>query len=362
MPSKSITKKKNKMKLLVITQAVNEDDQVLGFMTGWLTELSRQTESLEVICLSKGKFNLPANVRVWSLGKETGESRLKYLINFYKYVWVLRRDYDAVWIHMNQIYVILGWVVWKLFNKPISLWYAHGSVSLSLKVAEKLSDIIFTSAEKGFRLPSRKIRVVGQGIDLTRFSNPPANRKEGLLVHAGRISRIKKQQELILALAEVKNTAWRLIFYGAPVTAEDKVYQAELETLIKKLNLTERITFAGAKPYAELPRCLSEAELFVTMSQTGSLDKAVLDAMAAGVIPVIGGETFKQVLGPEAELLLTSTDRQDFARKVEEILALPPETKADLRARLQKIIADQYSLANLMQKIVSNLTDVTSTH
>ncbi len=362
MPSKSITKKKNKMKLLVVTQAVNEDDQVLGFMTGWLKELSRQTESLEVICLSKGKFNLPNNVRVSSLGKEAGENRLKYLINFYKYVWRLRGDYDAVWIHMNQIYVILGWPVWKFLNKPISLWYAHGSVSLSLKVAEKLSDIIFTSAPKGFRLPSKKVKVVGQGIDLERFNNLQTVREVGLLVHAGRISRIKRQKELLESLALISNTPWQLIFYGGPVTADDEVYVEELKDLINNLGLDNRVTFAGPRPYSDLPKCLSEGELFVTMSQTGSLDKAVLDAMAAGTIPIIAGETFKQVLGSEAAQLLALPDGSDFAVKVEEILSLSPQAKADLRARLQNIIAKQYSLPSLMQKIVSTLTDVTSTH
>lgn len=362
MPSKSIMKKRNKMKLLVITQVVNEEDQVLGFMVGWLAELARQTESLEVICLSRGKFNLPNNVRVWSLGKEAGENRLKYLINFYKYAWRLRGDYDAVWIHMNQIYVILGWPVWKFFTKPISLWYAHGSVSWSLRLAEKLADIIFTSAPKGFRLASQKVKVVGQGIDLNRFNLPALPRVPGLLVHAGRISRIKKQRELLVALAEVKNTDWRLIFYGAPVTADDEVYVEELKDLINNLGLDNRVTFAGPRTYSDLPKCLSEAELFVTMSQTGSLDKAVLDAMAAGTIPIIAGETFKQVLGSEAAQLLALSDGSDFAVKVEEILSLSPQAKADLRARLQNIIAKQYSLPSLMQKIVSTLTDVTSTH
>ncbi len=362
MPSKSITKKRNKMKLLVITQVVNEEDQVLGFMVGWLAELARQTESLEVICLSKGRFTLPANVRVWSLGKETGESRLKYLVNFYKYVWTRRRDYDAVWIHMNQVYVILGWVVWKFFNKPISLWYAHGSVSWSLRLAEKLAYIIFTSAPKGFRLPSKKVKVVGQGIDLERFNNLQTVREVGLLVHAGRISRIKRQKELLESLALISNTPWRLIFYGGPVTADDEVYVEELKDLINNLGLNNRVTFAGPRPYSDLPKCLSEAELFVTMSQTGSLDKAVLDAMAAGTIPIIAGETFKQVLGDDGDLLLTSDQPEAFAQKVEEILSLSPQAKADLRARLQKIIAEQYSLPALMQKIVSNLTDVTSTH
>ena len=157
------------MKLLIITQKVDSNDDVLGFMHGWIAEFAKQCISVTVICLQAGEHYLPDKVKVLSLGKESGRSKIKYLWRFYKYIWREWHNYEAVFVHMNEMYVILGWLGWKLWHKKISLWYAHGHVSLSLKIAAKLADIIFTSTQSGFRLPSKKVHVIGQGIDTNIF-------------------------------------------------------------------------------------------------------------------------------------------------------------------------------------------------
>ncbi len=58
------------MKLLIITQKVDMNDDVLGFMHGWVEEFSKNCEKVVVICLQKGEHDLTNNVKVLSLGKE----------------------------------------------------------------------------------------------------------------------------------------------------------------------------------------------------------------------------------------------------------------------------------------------------
>ena len=130
------------MKLLIITQKVDDHDDVLGFFVRWIEEFAKHAEKVTVICLQKGEYNLPHNVSVLSLGKETGKSRFTYFVRFFRYIWKLRSDYDTVFVHMNPIYVLLGGVFWKLWFKKIALWYTHKRVDLKLRIAEKLSDII----------------------------------------------------------------------------------------------------------------------------------------------------------------------------------------------------------------------------
>ena len=97
------------MKLLVITQKVNKNDSNLGFFHEWLLRLAGQVEKLTIICLEKGEYNLPDNVQVLSLGKNIKYQisnikficQLKYLFRFYKYIWKFRKEYDAVFVHMN---------------------------------------------------------------------------------------------------------------------------------------------------------------------------------------------------------------------------------------------------------------------
>ncbi|MCA9353483.1 hypothetical protein KC842_01250, partial [Candidatus Nomurabacteria bacterium] len=103
-----------KKKILIITQIVDKNDPILGFFHSWILEFAKNFESVIVVCLKKGEYNLPSNVEVLSLGKEEGVSRIKYLTRFYKYIFSKKNNYDSVFVHMNPIYVILGGVFWKM--------------------------------------------------------------------------------------------------------------------------------------------------------------------------------------------------------------------------------------------------------
>src|SRR3972149_5992145 len=100
------------MKLLFITQKVDKNDDVLGVYHRWIEELAKKAERIHVICLYKGRVEMPGNVEAHSLGKElpglprrglikAGRSRLRYLWNFFRLIWKLRREYDVVFVHMN---------------------------------------------------------------------------------------------------------------------------------------------------------------------------------------------------------------------------------------------------------------------
>jgi len=56
------------MKLLIITQKVDINDDNLGFFHRWLEKLASRFEKLSVICLAEGEHHLPSNVAVFSLG------------------------------------------------------------------------------------------------------------------------------------------------------------------------------------------------------------------------------------------------------------------------------------------------------
>ena len=90
------------MRLLIVTQAVDRNDPVLGFFHRWIEEISQHVQTVHVVCLKEGPHSLPSNVTVHSLGKESGRSRLKYVTRFYSYIWKFRGEYDAVFVHMNQ--------------------------------------------------------------------------------------------------------------------------------------------------------------------------------------------------------------------------------------------------------------------
>jgi len=359
------------MRLLIITQKVDENDDILGFFTGWIAEFAKNCEKVTVICLQKGEFNLPDNVKVLSLGKEqlsaishqpSALQKLKYIFNFYKYILGERKNYDSVFVHMNQIYVILGGFFWKLAGKKIGLWYAHGSVPSSLKLAEKLTDIVFTSTESGFRLPSKKKKVVGQGIDVNKFKVKSEKLKVGeylfRIITIGRISPVKDYETLINAVEILAKKGLKLNvdIVGAAGLPEQEKYLAGLKEMTERKNLSETINFVGAVSNKDIAPRLQSADLFVNMSHTGSLDKAILEAMACGLPVLTCNEALLEVLGEyKDKLMYPKNNPEALAEKIEHIINMTPAEKGKTSADMREIVVQDHSLKNFIGKIISFL-------
>ncbi len=289
------------MRVLIVTQKVDSTDDNLGFFHRWIEEFAKHNTSITTICLYEGEHHLPENVRVLSLGKEHGVSRLKYIKRFFAYIWRERKNYDAVFVHMNQIYVILGGLFWRLCKKKIGLWYTHGSVSFSLLVATFLAHVVFTASDKSFRITSKKKQIVGHGIDIDLFK-PSIEKRDTdacTIVSVGRIAPVKKLEVLIralpLVLAQKPNA--HLCLYGLPQDAQEKQYQNQLFTLVHTLGLQDKVIFGGGVLYTDLPKVLGNADIFVQASQTGSVDKSVLEALAMNIPVVSTNGAFKAFPG-----------------------------------------------------------------
>jgi glycosyltransferase involved in cell wall biosynthesis len=221
------------MKLLIVTQKVDSNDQNLGFFHAWIREFAKHAEELSVICLEEGAHDLPAKVRILSLGKERQKSRIQYVWRFYKYIWRERHSYDAVFVHMNPEYVVLGGPLWRILGKKIALWYTHKSVDLKLRLAELMADRVFTASRESFRLKSRKVMVTGHGIDTDYFVPKYGQVSSDItkIVTAGRVAPVKHIDVIIKSVKELvdENIDVELAIIGAPVQSGDDAYERYLE-------------------------------------------------------------------------------------------------------------------------------------
>ena len=314
------------MKLLIVTQTVDTEDPALGFFVGWIQEFAKHAERVEVICLKKGKYALPAHVRVHSLGKEKPPRyarRLVYAVRFKLLAWRLRHDYDAVFVHMNPEYVVLGGAFWRMNGKRIVLWYTHRAANLKLRIAIAFAHVVATAAPESLRIRNAKVRVLGHGIDTAQFIRP-----EGMsafhtplrLVSVGRITPIKNLDVIIEALGilRTRGISAELTLIGAATVPSDRAYEQKLRTLVSKRDLDEWVHFRGAVPYAEMPRMYGEQDISVNAAPTGGIDKAVLEAMACSVPAIASNEAFAALFGPErAHLSFKQNEPQDLAAKIE---------------------------------------------
>ena len=358
------------MKLLILTQKVDINDDILGFFHGWIKEFAKHCEKVTVICLQKGEYELPENVKALSLGKE---SRIKnrelrianflnkaiYIFRFYKYIWQERRNYDKVFVHMNTEYVVLGGLFWKIWKKKIALWYTHKSVDLKLRLAAKLTDIIFTASKESFRLASQKVRVVGHGINVEKFKMKNTDTKSGEkfnIITVGRISPIKDYEIMIKAVyllnkQGIKNINLDII--GSTVLKTQESYFNSLKDMVAKMNLTDKVKFLGSISHNNIPKYFQKSNLFINLSGTGSIDKAVLEAMACGCLVLTSNEAFKKIIS--AELMVEKNRPEKLAEKIKETMGKQKEEKNRIIQKLRQIVAQNHNLNNLIKNIITEI-------
>jgi glycosyltransferase involved in cell wall biosynthesis len=270
------------MRLLVLTQKVDKNDPILGFFHRWLEEFGKRFESIIVICLEKGEYELPENVRVLSLGKESMPSRIRYIVYFYKYIWQERNNYDAVFVHMNEVYVLLGWKFWKLLHKKIFLWRNHAKGSWLTLLAVLVSNKVFCTSPHSFTARFKKTAIMPVGIDTDFFKpDPRVPREPGSILFLGRIAPVKKVSEFVDWFSKLDEK------YQATIAGEsllkDRKYEESLKLKVKSLRLESRIKFIGAVTQAEALKLYQSHETYVNMTPAGSMDKTIVEAAACGM-------------------------------------------------------------------------------
>jgi|CXWL01.1.fsa_nt_gi glycosyltransferase involved in cell wall biosynthesis len=330
------------MKLLIVTQVVDIKDPILGFFVRWIEEFSKHTERVEVICLKEGKHNLPANVRVHSLGKEKGVSRAIYVLNFYRYIWRLRRDYDAVFVHMNPEYIMLGGCLWRLWGKRITLWYNHPHAGLRFFLAAHFShQLLFTSwysASARFA----HVRQMPVGIDTELFTPQPVARDRNALYMQGRVMRSKRVHIALEAL--------RLLRIEIPATLtivgpEESEYTNELRKKFTDLISSGVVSFKGPVPNTETSALYSAHGISINLAAPGHFDKSVLESMACGTPVVACSDVAFQAWRVKQD------DPQDLASALLRLITLPEVKYTVLQEESRAHVVEKHSLAKLSKQL-----------
>jgi len=200
---------------------------------------------------------------------------------------------------------------------------------------EKLSTrIIAVSHQKALefsRKPERDgIRVVHNGVDLSRFSNhdqstepllQSLNLKPGtkLVALVGIVSAHKGHDTLVRAaarvLAQQPNTAFLLV--GNELDA----FGAQLREQINSLGITGNVFFLG--PRSDVPNLLSMVNMLVLPSTQEALPLVLLEAMASGkpVVATRCGGPEEIVIDGETGFLVPVGDDAVLAERIEMILS-----------------------------------------
>jgi glycosyltransferase involved in cell wall biosynthesis len=338
--------------MLILTQKVDKNDAILGFFHSWIIEFAKNYEKVTVICLYEGEHNLPNNVKVLSLGKDELSAisyKLRAFFRFYKYIWKNCNEYDRVFVHMNPIYVVLGGLFWRLRGNRLALWYTHKNIDLKLRIAEKITNVIFSASKESFLLRSKKLKIVGHGIDVDKYQYKNVEQRKYTAVCVGRISPIKNQKLLVEAVDVLVNEKGvrdlRVALVGGFFDFDDGYYKS-VKDFVDEKGLNDNITFIGSVPNNFVHMYYYESNISVNLAPTGGLDKVVLESLLCGTPAIALNKTFVNILRDD-KLILKNDDKNELADKIFSILKEGYNNKKEL----SDFVRENYSVVNLIKKI-----------
>lgn len=342
------------MKLLILTQTVNRNDPALGFFHRWIDEFAKHFESIIVICLEEGAHELPKNVRVLSLGKEKKKSRLQYIHRFYRFIWNERKNYDSVFVHMNQEYVLLAGMLWKLLGKKIFLWRNHPAGSFLTDLASVFCDGVFCTSKFSFTAKYKKTEFMPVGVDLENFKSVDSvSRVPQSILFLGRITPVKRPDLLIDALIALRVKFPNITgsIYGNALP-KDEQYFLELKEKVKKAHAENYITFYKGIPNAETVAVYSAHDIFVNLSPSGMYDKTMFEAMACGCLLLASNDNLWGQISDD--FIFKQGDFGELTNKLEKLLKNTLVEKVDAVKELGSF-TEKHSLKELGKRLFESI-------
>lgn len=340
--------------LVFVTQVVDPEHPVLGFVIRWIEALAARADRLTVIgneVAPAGREALAGTADVLSLGKERGAGRIQRTIEYQRVLARLARTERPAGLlaHMCPEYLVLAAPIARASRIRTVLWFAHPSVTPQLRAADALADAIVTSLPGAYPIASPKVHVIGQATNTAALTfEPPSDPGRSLDIAAvGRTSPTKGFDVVIRAvgLARERGLAARAAILGPSTTEAERRHRVELELLIASLGLQDAIEMEAGVPHRKVPDALRSADLLANAMVTGSGDKVVFEAGALGRPVVVSNTAFSKLLEDlPLPMLFREGDPSSLADRFVAYAALSGNERRAIAQTLRERIEREHSL------------------
>jgi glycosyltransferase involved in cell wall biosynthesis len=206
-------------------------------------------------------------------------------------------------------------------------------------VSEQIRDELI-----GLGVPSERVRVITNGVDLREFCPGPANRRElglpervPLALFAGDIRTPRKNLDTVLrALVAVPG-----LHLAVAGSAKDSPYPR----LTARLGLVPRLHFLGYR--RDLSRLMRAADLFVCPSRYEPFSLVLLEAMASG-LPIVTAATVgaADLVNEECGVVMDDpNDTADLASALERLTRC--QTSRKRMGQAARMVAERHGLERM---------------
>ncbi|WP_245408443.1 glycosyltransferase family 4 protein [Zhengella mangrovi] len=130
-----------------------------------------------------------------------------------------------------------------------------------------------------------RTQLILNGVDTQKFAGCSAARPTRRMVTLGRFSSNKRLDLLIGAVAALvaRDPAWHLDIVGVP----SDLSAADLEGMIADKGLAKHVTLHVGLPETDVAAVMAQATYFVSASHYEGFGLALIEAMSAGLLPVV---------------------------------------------------------------------------
>jgi sugar transferase (PEP-CTERM/EpsH1 system associated) len=314
------------------------------------------------------------DVRLYELNRRDGNDP-SLVWNLFR---LFRREQPDI-VHTHAWGTLLeGLVAARFARVPVVIHGEHGTLQLRprqrwaqrfawaaadrvLSVSSRLADRM--ARETGF--PRERIRVIRNGVDLTRFGSVDHSAARAALglsgtsrsvVTVGRLVPVKDHATLLQAFARVHRDDPAAVV----VVAGDGPLREPLAARAAALGVDHCVRFLGHRPDVEL--VLAAADVFVLSSESEGLSNTILEAMASG-LPIVAtrvGGADELVLDGETGQLVAPHSPSELAQALARLLG-DPMLRRSMGAAGRARVEAEFSLAGMVGRYESLYMEAAAT-
>ena len=328
--------------LLVLNYTMDSSHPSLGHQFSVVTHLANYFQNISVLTTQYSGEPCPPNIEItvvpWKQRSPVQNAIQLFLVGSRTF-FAFRPNY--VFSHMAPLQSIVIGPLTRLFRVRHSLWYAHAHNPRLLRTAVTLVDTVISSTKGSFPFDSKKLHLIGQGVDSRLFTKPKeVSNSKFDFIYAGRMDTSKNVELIIHTLEKLKSDfpEIKLTLVGnssnSYITKSNRTWVTSLNSL-KREDLPNEFGKHGAFVHAFL----------------GSLDKVLVEAVMMQMPVLSINPEFKR------EFLVYGSDGTDqsLSAQVRNYLLQDSESVEKLVAANLEHALGQHELAGWITRLINSI-------